>query len=145
MGDIKERQRLSWEGMFYSIKRIDLLIISICSAGIYICFETIKYLSENAKETNHLVKISGVLFTIGIIINFISQLSGYKANEQDFLMCEAEIDAGTKISKSEKIQIEKFDKASDRYSKWTIWFNYASMGLMFLGLLTIMYYFIAIF
>ena len=40
MERIKDRQKLSAQGMFYSIQRMDLLIVSISGAGIYVCLET---------------------------------------------------------------------------------------------------------
>lgn len=145
MDEIKERQKLSWQGMFYSIQRIDLLIISICGAGIYVCLETIKYLTDKSQDISVLIKITGGFFLFGIIINFLSQLFGHEANKQDYLMCQAEIDAGEKISKEEQLEIDKYDKASEKYSKLTSCFNYISIGFMFAGLFTTMYYFFFIF
>ncbi|MFH4965744.1 hypothetical protein V8G69_12155 [Gaetbulibacter sp. M235] len=142
MSKAKDRQKLSWEGMFYSIQRIDLLIVSICGAGIYVCLETIKYLSDKSQDISLLVRISGGLFLFGIIINFISQLFGYKANKEDFLMCQAEIDAGDKINEKEKAEIKEFDRKAEKFSNLTDKFNYVSMGLMFVGLILIMYYFL---
>jgi len=137
----KERKKLSYQNMFYSAQRIDLLIISICGAGIYVCLETIKYLTDNNQEVSMLIKISGGLFVMGIIINFISQWSGYRANEQDYLMCDATIIAGNKINDDEQKKIDKYDKNSEHYSKWTNRLNISSMGIMFLALILIMVYF----
>ncbi len=142
MSKAKDRQKLSWEGMFYSIQRIDLLIVSICGAGIYVCLETIKYLSDKSEDISLLVRISGGLFLFGIIVNFLSQIFGYKANQQDFLMCQTEIDAGNKISKSEQGEIDRYDKKSEMFSKFTDRFNYLSMGFMFVGLILIMWFFL---
>lgn len=140
-----ERQKQSWEGMFYSIQRIDLLIISISGAGIYVCLETLKFLTESQKEINLIIKISAVFFLFAIIVNFLSQIFGYKANENDYLMCQTEIESDSKPNESQKIEIENFDKNSDHYSKLTNWFNYASMLLMFVGLIMLMTYFVFIF
>lgn len=145
MSRIKDRQKLSWEGMFYSIQRIDLLIVLISGAGIYVCLETIKYLSDKNLEINYIVKISGALFLFSIMINFLSQIFGYKSNEKDFLMCQTEIDAGKNISEKEKKEIKKYDKSSERYSILTNRFNYTSIFFMFGGLIVIMYYFLFIF
>ena len=142
MSRVKDRQKLSWEGMFYSIQRIDLLIVSICGAGIYVCLETIKYLSDKSQDINLLVRISGGLFLFGIIINFLSQIFGYKANQQDFLMCQTEIESGDKISKSEQGEIDSYDKKAEMFSKLTDKFNYMSMGFMFVGLILIMWFFL---
>ena len=142
MSKSKERQKLSWEGMFYSIQRIDLLIVSISGAGIYVGLETIKYLSENKLDTSLLVKISSALFLFGIIINFLSQIFGYKANEQDFLMCDAKIKCDDNPNESEKEEINKLDESSEWFSRRTNFLNYISMGFMFAGLMLMMYYFL---
>lgn len=145
MGEVKDRQKLSWEGMFYSMQRIDLLIVSICGAGIYVCLETIKYLSDKYLCISYFVRISGGLFLLGIIANFLSQIFGRNANKEDYLMCKTEIEAGEVISESERKKIDEHDKKSDFFSKITNQLNYISMVLMFLGLITIMIYFLFIF
>lgn len=63
----------AWE---YTITRIDLLVISLSSGGIYLTISLIKYLYERFCYC-HLeltwIKISGLLFTITLITNLISQ------------------------------------------------------------------------
>ncbi|WP_281980264.1 hypothetical protein [Tenacibaculum mesophilum] len=145
MNEIKDRQKLSWEGMFYSIQRIDLLIVSISGAGIYVCLETIKYLSDKYQDISLLIRISGAFFLFGIIINFFSQVFGYKTNQQDFLMCQSQIEAGKKVSEEEQSQINKYDENSEKYSKLTDIFNYISIGFMSMGLILMMIYFLFIF
>lgn len=70
MEDIKERKKLSWDSMFYSIQRIDLLIVAFCGGGIYICLETIKYFVEKQLVVDPLIKVTGGIFLLGIILNF---------------------------------------------------------------------------
>lgn len=143
--NLEERKKQTWDGMFYSIQRIDLLIISICGAGIYVCLETIKYLSTNKQECGFLIKFSAFMFLMGIILNFFSQQFGFKANEQDYLMCETLIEGGENICDSEKLLANKYDNKAECFSSLTAWFNYISMAFMFLGLITIFIYFIITF
>ena len=138
----KERQKLSWEGMFYSSQRMDLLIVSLSSAGIYVCLETIKYLSNNEICISLWLKFSGAFFLFSVIVNFFSQIFGYKANEKDFLMCQVEIEADEKMSKKEKAELEEYDLSSTKFSNLTDKFNYLSIILMFFGLISIMYFFL---
>tara|TARA_R110000744_G_scaffold253634_2_gene369203 strand:+ start:4216 stop:4653 length:438 start_codon:yes stop_codon:yes gene_type:complete len=145
MSKIKDRQKLAWEGLFYSIQRIDLLIVSISGAGIYVCLESIKYLSDSEIQVHFSVKVSGLFFLLAITINFFSQIYGKKSNEQDYLMCDAKLDAGDNISKSKKAAIDEYDKKAECYTKITNKLNLASMYLMFGGLLSIMIYFLFIF
>ncbi len=136
---IKNRQRLTWEGMFYSIQRIDLLIVSFSAGGIYLCLELLKYLKENSPDENLLfIKISGTLFLLSIVVNFVSQKFGYLSNKMDYLMCEVEIDCeGKKLNKKQELEKEDYDKKADLYSKCTDYLNYISIVAMLLGLILI--------
>jgi hypothetical protein len=154
-----EGRKQSWDGMFYSIQRIDLLIISICGAGIYVCLETIKYLITNKDLCTNtcFIKISAGLFLIGIMVNFASQHFGYKANYQSYLMYDCEVEKNDitsleTIDKKQKDKLEKldcdredFDKKSDFFSKITIILNDVSMIFMFLGLIFTFLFFVIIF
>lgn len=154
-----EGRKQSWDGMFYSIQRIDLLIISICGAGIYVCLETIKYLATNddIHVCKCLIKISAGFFLIGIILNFFSQHCGYKANYQSYLMydCEVEADDINSLESINDVQKEKlenlncqgreYDKKSDEYSSLTTTLNYISMGFMFIGLIFTFLFFVTTF
>lgn len=146
MEKIKERKNQSWQGMFYSIQRIDLLIVSFCGAGIYVCLETIKYFASKHLPIGLLIKLSGGFFLLGIILNFISQHYGFKSNEQDYLMCEAEMDAlDKKIKKCKrkeiKKEISKFDLLSEKYSNNTKALNLSSMIAMFIALILLAVFF----
>ena len=57
----------------YSIRRMDLLIISICGAGIYIIFETLREFKTGKIpiENSTLLLICGLCFLKAIIFNFI--------------------------------------------------------------------------
>ena len=145
MEELKERSKNSLQSMFYSMQRIDLLVISISGAGIYIVLETLKYLTDNEMCICNLIRWSGGLFLLAIILNFLSQMSGFKTNEQDYLMCQYEIGAGKKISKEEQKAINKYDHNSETYSKITNALNYSSAFIMFIALISIMSYFLFIF
>lgn len=145
MKELRERSKNSLSSMFYSMQRIDLLIISISGAGIYVVLETLKYLVDNKICVSDLIRWSGGLFLFAIILNFLSQMSGYKANEQDYLMCQSKIKAGDSISDSEKELITKYDSTSEIYSKATTLLNYTSAVLMLLALVFIMWFFLFIF
>ncbi|MHA7843821.1 MAG: hypothetical protein ACX93I_10910 [Winogradskyella sp.] len=143
MNDLKDRQRLSWEGLFYSIQRIDLLIISISGAGIYVCLETLKYLNENCIQHNLLVKVSGIFLLASIVLNFISQIYGKNANYYDYLMCEEQIKVGSNEPKDEETKkIDEYDSKSESASKKTNSLTNWSMGAMFIGLACLIGYFL---
>lgn len=154
-----EGRKQSWDGMFYSIQRIDLLIISICGAGIYVCLETIKYLATNECfcVSKCMIKVSAGFFLMGIILNFISQHYGYKANYESYLMydCEVETDDIKSLESISEEQQERlnqldcdtknYDKKSERFSSLTTLLNNISMGCMFIGLILVFLFFITTF
>ncbi len=145
MQELKDRKQLSWQGMFYGLQRLDVLIITISGAGIYLCLETLKYLTDKCLEVHWVVKLSGGLFLLAMIINILSQLTGSKSNEFDYLMCEEEIKNREKPSEKSKKLIKVYDEKSERLNNITTYLNYASVVGLFLGLICIMIYFIFIF
>lgn len=119
----------------YSIRRMDLLIISICGAGIYIIFETLREFKTGdiVLENSNILLFSGISFLISITANFISQRTGYYANayEEDYILIKLSKIEGDKINKSEQ---KRFNKKVKFYNKTTNILNHVSIILMFIGL-----------
>jgi len=64
----------------YSLERFDILVISLSSGGLALC--TTMY--ENfEKYDKTLINIAWIFFSAGLIINLLSQMSGYRANKLD--------------------------------------------------------------
>lgn len=145
MDQIKESQKASHDGMNYGIQRIDLLLVSISGAGIYVCLESLKFLKEQSLNSSVNIKLAGFLLALAIIINFISQFLGYQSNQKHWLWCEYRIDCNDDPSKEEKKIIKKLDEQSELFNRLTIWSNYLSATLMSAGLSFLLYYFIFIF
>lgn len=146
MEKTKERKKQAWDNMFYSTQRLDLLIVSLSGAGIYVCLETIKYFVTKAQPCGLLLKISGFIFVVAITLNFLSQHFGYKANESDYLMCDAELDLNNPDFNEYKkeslpIEINKLDKLAEKYSSLTKILNNCSMIALILGLFSILIFF----
>ncbi|WP_167597674.1 hypothetical protein [Leeuwenhoekiella sp. ZYFB001] len=137
LDNCKERKTLAWQGLFYSTQRIDLLIISISGAGIYACLETLKYLQNPMYSnvcSNWLLKAAGIALLLAIITNFVSQSFGQKANYEDWLMSDYDLDnIYNPCDESEK-KIQHHDTRAELFSGWTRRCNYASMALMAIGL-----------
>ena len=65
----------------YSIDRFDLLIISISSGGLVFSMGFIKDIIPKTPPVNFLLlKISWILFVLAIVLNLLSQVTGYYAN-----------------------------------------------------------------
>src|ERR1035437_428464 len=72
------------KALFYSVQRIDLLLISISGAGIFACWEIFKYMHEQKMAPCFCgLKISVTLFVTTIILNFISQFVSYQTHYTD--------------------------------------------------------------
>lgn len=143
--DLRERKKLSTELWFYSIQRIDLLIISISGAGIYITLETLKYLVEKNLIDSLQIKLAGGFFVVAIIVNFISQFTGQKANEKDVYWCNSKIKYGENPTPEQAEEIDKYDNSANKFTKWTNNSNLTSLVLMGAGLILLMHYFLFIF
>lgn len=64
----------------YSLERFDILIISISSGGLALSTS----LYENFKNVDKtLINIGWIFFSSALIINLLSQITGYKANKLD--------------------------------------------------------------
>lgn len=128
----------------YATRRMDLLIISICGAGIYIIFETFREVNNETLIVDDItvLKVSGVLFLISIVANFASQLTGYNANnnEEMYTIQKLRKLAGKSFDKSKK---DNANKLSANYTMVTKILNIVSTSLMLFGLmsLTIFYYY----
>ncbi len=142
---MKDRRKDLFEMWFYSVQRMDLLIISISGAGVYVILETLKYSFENCLGDLWLIKLSGGLFILSIVVNFISQYTGKKANHYDLLYCDELIKCDGNPNADEKEKIEKYDLESEDYSNKTKTVNGISMILMFIGLVFLMGFFLIIF
>lgn len=138
----KERFKQSFQLWAYSVQRMDFLIISICGAGIYSCLETLKYAFENNINNTWALKLSGGLFIISIAINFISQLTGKKANYYDMIFCETFIESSLpEPTEEEKSEINKFDEYAEMYSVITRKLNVTSIILMLVAISSITGYY----
>ena len=141
MEDIKEQKNNAIEGWRYALQRMDLLIISISGAGVYVCLEAIKYSSEKHYQNVWLIKIGGLLFVLGIVINFISQLTGKLSNKYELFRCQKILMYGAEQDDDQKGKIAHDNCMSEVYEKWTNGLNTASMILMFTGLIVLIIYF----
>ncbi len=140
--NFEERKKLSNQLWHYSIQRIDLLIISISGAGIYVILETFKFFYD--KKTcccdYIFLKISGLLFISSIIVNIFSQLTGKKANEYDVLWCNENISKADNPNSDSLIKIAVLDTKAQHFTKLTDYLNKLSITTMSVGLITLVYF-----
>ncbi|GET35034.1 hypothetical protein PbJCM13498_38970 [Prolixibacter bellariivorans] len=131
------------EKEFYSTRRIDLLIISISGACIYIVFEILRFInSEGSKITGTptiLLKLSAILAVCAIIVNIFSQYWGFLANGYEARYSRAVINQ-IEENKDDNNELEVLDRKSRIYSFWTSLSNKVSIGLMLVGIVILVIY-----
>jgi hypothetical protein len=143
MTDHKENKKLNYSNMNYSIHRIDLLIISISGAGVYLCLETLKFCYSNKIPISVSLKVSSGLFIFSILVNFLSQFMAYEANKHEYLV--ADISDCDTLTKQDEIEIIIHETKAEILNKTIIWANYGSSILMILGLVACFFYFVITF
>lgn len=126
---------------YYSIQRIDLLIISLSSAGIFVCFEVLKYIDSHTlfakhPEVTEPFKFCGILFTSAIVANFISQWTAYKGSGHALESTKVDIYA-IENSLDQTKESERQESLSNIYNKVTEVANLTSNGFMIVGLITL--------
>ncbi len=138
----KLRKQTCHSNLMYSVQRMDLLIISIGGAGIYVILEVLKFGYEKKLTSPLVLKIAGVLFVLSIISNLFSQLTGRRANHHDILFCDAHIDANEPPTIDQKKKIKLHDSKSEFYSKWTHRLDKIAVTTLSIALCLVILYFL---
>ena len=130
----------------YSVQRMELLIISISGGGLYLIFQIVKEIkiSRITIENPRYLFIPGILFLVAIGSNFISQITGYKANslEEELIQNELSIMEGEEIEKEVQNSLEK---RIEKFNQITSFLNYLSIAFMFLGLVCLTFFNLSLF
>lgn len=129
--DCQERQA-------YSIKRLDVLVITLSGSGIYFISELHKTLASIQPKPNETLLLWAMWLLLGVIgLNLISQWLGYYANkyEESFSILEKNSETQTK---QEHCEQERMDRLSKKCGYFTNVFNIASTVLLLVaGILVI--------
>jgi hypothetical protein len=119
----------------YSIQRIDLLVISVSGAGIFACLEIMKYIRHEALERGMvLFKITGVLFVLAIVFNFLGKWAAYQSCEHmkrsvDLDIRQIDYDVDTSV------ESKRHDRLYVRYRNAMAFTNVISTGSLLMGLI----------
>jgi small-conductance mechanosensitive channel len=141
-----ERQKRVWDSLIYSHQRIDILIIALSSAGIYICLETVKYLyDKNVCCINPLIKISAFFLLIAIISNLFSQWCATKIHFKDYDICEYCISLEEEDIEKCKEKIKKLEVGIAKYEKYSTRATKTSFISLILGVVCLLIFFFFIF
>jgi hypothetical protein len=136
---IKHRDR-AFEHKWYSIGRIDLLIISISAGGIYIAFEVLKFLKvEKFSVDESFLKLSGLAFAVAIIFNFLSQLFAVEAHQCEAIWAKHKINQA-RNKPSDLKEIAKVDRQVEFFNGGVFITHYLSIIAMFFGIILLTYF-----
>jgi|SRR6185295_2205876 len=143
---IKHKER-SNNNKFYAIKRIDLLTISISTAGIYAIFELYKYANDKLcidSVDSFVIKSAGVAFVFSILTNFISQWTGHTANGLEAESAELQIseEKGDVIN---QVKLTSIKKKIESYNGLTTTLNTIATLAMIIGIILLSIFSISIF
>lgn len=124
----------------YSLERFDLLIISLSSGGLLL----VTNLYTNFPEANKIIiNFAWLFFSVALIVNLLSQITGYYSNKYDLKYCKNEIKitvnkkTETEILKNEQLLLvqDKLEKIHITYTQVTKWLNIISFGSLSLGII----------
>lgn len=124
----------------YSLERFDILIISLSSGGLVLVMNLYTNFPCSNKAS---INIAWFFFSIALMINLLSQITGYLANKYDLKFTKNEIKIMEnkkfkyKKEQIEKIEIkqEKIDLIHQRYNKATKWLNIFSFSSLTIGII----------
>ncbi|MEM1260479.1 MAG: hypothetical protein AAGH81_18285 [Bacteroidota bacterium] len=102
----------------YALERFDILIISLSSGGLVLALNLFKNFQDVCID-KHFLKLSWLFFSLALIINLLSQVTGYLANKYDIKGTRNEI---YKIEKKDLLGnqkwIDEYQNISDFLTKW---------------------------
>lgn len=129
---IENFYRIARKNAYYSMQRIDLVIVALSTGGIIILLNFYKFNLENHIENNPILLWSIGLFITTIGCNLLGQWTSYKANTIESEWAENEMDKLNGIIDENEIG------DSDDYDIATTIFNYLSYS--FLAISSILFF-----
>ncbi|MFY9153321.1 MAG: hypothetical protein WAO52_14995 [Prolixibacteraceae bacterium] len=120
----------------YSIERFDILIISLSSSGLLLSIGFVKDIIGNMDNVNpFLLKLTWFLFGLSLIMNLVSQVTGYYANKLDLKVTNDII--RTKKGKESKLDQGKLDRMRMVFNSATMGLNAGSLACLISGVVTL--------
>ncbi len=121
----------------YSIERFDILIISLATSGLILSIGFVKdIIKDFTKVDPILLKITWLLFATSLIMNLVSQVTGYYANILDLKVTKDLI--RTEKGKKSKINVKRTECFHKILNSSTIVLNAGSLLGLIIGIVTLM-------
>jgi hypothetical protein len=120
----------------YSIERFDILIISLSTSGLILSIGFVKDIIKDFSTVNPvLLKITWLLFATSLIMNLVSQVTGYYANKLDLKVTKDLI--RTEKGKESKINVERTECFHKTFNSFTMILNAVSLIGLITGIVTL--------
>lgn len=131
ISDLKEYLTKAEERVKYSLERFDILVISLSSGGLVLALNLFKNFQDSLINKSF-IKFSWLFFSLALIINLSSQVTGYLANKYDIKGTKNDIYEieGKKTVGNQK-WIDRYQNISDFLTKW---FNILSFVSLTIGI-----------
>lgn len=133
---LEEHKESIKQNIKYSIDRFDILIISLSSGGLVLSTSFAKDFSANFCCPNFLMlKLGWALFALALVLNLISQVTSYIANNTELLIVEDLIrEKKGKVKKSNQTVLEK---KKVRFNSATNWLNIICLFTFVFGVIVV--------
>lgn len=120
----------------YSLERFDILIITLSSSGLLLSIGFVKDIIKDFSKVNPiLLKTTWLLFALALIMNLVSQVTGYYANKIDLRITE-DIISTEKGGKS-KINMRRMECRQHIFDSSTMILNGGSLISLIGGIITL--------
>ena len=120
----------------YSIERFDILIISLSTSGLILSIGFVKDIIKNFNKINpNLLKITWLLFACALIMNLVSQVTGYYAHKFDLDVTKDTI--RTEKGKASKINVKRTECYHKICNLSTLFLNGVSLICLIAGIITL--------
>lgn len=124
----------------YSLERFDILIISLSSGGLILVMNLYTNFPCSGKTS---INVAWFFFSTALIINLLSQITGYLANKYDLSISKNEIKLTiNKKFEKKKIENEEMEKQNNKiellhliYNNATKWLNILSFSSLTIGII----------
>ena len=120
----------------YSVERFDILIISLSTSGLILSIGFVKdIIKDFSKVDPILLKITWLLFASSLIMNLLSQVTGYYANKMDLKVTKDLI--RTEKGEESKINVNRTECFHKIFNSFTIVLNAGSLIGLITGIITL--------
>jgi hypothetical protein len=135
--ELNEHLSKTTENKLYAVKRMDIVLITLSSAGIYFNFEFFKFIYSIGGFSGKLIYVftPGIFFGVTIILNILSHWAGYHANKHEETCSNLERDR-LKEKKNYQEEIQKLECRIETYNKLTASLNGISSITLISGILS---------